>query len=179
MNVLITFVPWLCYWIFLSFGKIYLAVWLAFISALSLSLNELRKGTLKILTIGTMLFFLLMIFLVSFTRPSWLWHEISLMGNLALAIITFLSILLRKPFTMQYAIETTPKERWADPGFIHANYVITWAWLAAFVIMAMPSASGLFGIELPIWFIWTFSFLCFIGASAFTSWYKKVSRKSA
>ncbi|MDD5348382.1 MAG: hypothetical protein PHT59_07205, partial [Candidatus Omnitrophica bacterium] len=110
---------------------------------------------------------------VSLTRPFWLWRLIGLMGSLALALIVLVSIIIRQPFTLQYARETTPQERWHDPKFIHANYVITWAWLVAFLFMALPSAAIFIGIVSPIWFTWGFSICCFIGASAFTGWYKK------
>lgn len=173
MSVLINFIPWLCYWVFLSFGAIYLAIWLAFISALFISLNELRKGHSKILTVGTLVFFFLMILMITFTKPSWFWHEINLMGNMALAFITLLSIILRKPFTLQYAMENTPKERWNSPKFIHANFVITWAWLIAFLCMSLPAAAIFLGIESPLWFSWFFSVCCFMGVTVFTNWYKK------
>ena len=173
MSVLLTFIPWLLYWVLLSVGNFYLAVWLAFISALVLNLNEWRQGNSKILTLGTTAFFLLMVLLVTLTRPSWAWREFSLMGSPALALIVFISIIVRKPFTLQYAMETTPKERWSSPSFIHANYIITWAWLVAFLFMSLPPAASLLGVEVPILFNWVFSICCFIGAQAFTNWYKK------
>lgn len=178
MAVLITFIPWLTYWIFLSFGRVYLAVWLALIAALVLNLDEMRRRKSKILTLGTGLFFLLMVILTTATGPAAYWHQISLMGNLALALITLVSLLIRKPFTIQYAMETVPKERWHTPEFLHSNMVITSGWLIAFMCMAVPSAGGLFGYEAPIWFNWVFSLLCFVGASVFTAWYKKKIRKA-
>ncbi|MFA5112673.1 MAG: hypothetical protein WC529_00070 [Candidatus Margulisiibacteriota bacterium] len=177
MSALFTFIPWLSYWVFLSLGQIHWAVWLAFSAALALTWKEWRAGNLKILTVGTLVFFFLMALLLTLTRPFWLWREISLLGNLALALITLISIVVGQPFTLQYARESTPKERWQAPEFIHANYVITWAWLIAFLFMAVPSAAGHWGIESPIWFTWGFSLCCFAGATAYTNWYKKASRK--
>ncbi|MCX5751979.1 MAG: hypothetical protein NT099_10045 [Candidatus Saganbacteria bacterium] len=178
MDILISFAPWFLYWVFLSFNQIYLGMWLAFIAALILSLNELRKGKSKILQTGTLVFFFLMVLLITFTQPSWLWHEINLMGNLALALIALVSILIRKPFTLQYAMETTPKERWNTPEFMHGNMVITWAWFIAFIAMTIPSLTTFIGIEVSIWMNWVFSLCCFAGAMTFTNWYKKQAKKS-
>lgn len=172
MSVFITFIPWLSYWIFLSMGKIYEAVWVAFVTALFVELNEIFKKKPRILSIGTLVFFFLMALLITFTRPFWLWHEISLMGNLALALIALVSILIRKPFTLQYAMESTPKERWKTPEFLQANIVITRGWCVAFIMTSLPGAAGFIGINLPIWIHWAFSILCFIGATMFTNWYK-------
>lgn len=43
MAVLINFIPWLTYWIFLSFGQVYLAVWLALIAAPLAGILQLLK----------------------------------------------------------------------------------------------------------------------------------------
>ena len=42
-----------------------------------------------------------------------------------LLLIVLISLAIRKPFTLQYAREHTPKERWNDPGFIRSNVIIT------------------------------------------------------
>ena len=39
-------------------------------------------------------------------------------------------MLLRQPFTLQYALETVEAETAAMPGFLTANYIITGAWTA-------------------------------------------------
>ena len=44
----------------------------------------------------------------------------------------WLSIAIRFPFTLQYAREVVDAETAVLPGFIKANYIITWAWAAAF-----------------------------------------------
>ncbi len=156
-----------------------LAMWLALISAIAVSFYELRIGRTKILSLGTTIYFFLMALLVSVTAPSRLWYGIPLMGSVALSSIVLISIIVRRPFTLQYAMETTPKERWTSPAFIRANYVITWAWFIAFVIMALPSAGFLLKITVPVWFNWAFSLCCMLSANRFTEWYKKRARSRA
>ena len=175
-SLLTSFLPWFVYWVGLSLGQLKLSLGLALLISLFLSFKELRQGKIKDLSLGALLFFLIMFLIISLTKPFWLWHEISLMGNLALALITLLTIIIKRPFTLQYAMESAPKERWASPNFIHGNYVITWGWFFVFVIMAFPSLGELRGISSPLWFHWGYSFICFIGGMIFTNWYTKISR---
>jgi hypothetical protein len=98
-------------------------------------------------------------------------------GNITLAVITLVSLLIKKPFTLQYARESVPPERWNDPMFIHANYVITWAWFGAFLIMTGPDIFDIAGLASPTWFKWAFSIACCAGAVKFTGWYRKKSRR--
>lgn len=46
------------------------------------------------------------------------------------------SILVRSPFTLRYAPEDTPREYWETPEFMRVNYLISWVWVAAFVVEA-------------------------------------------
>ena len=55
-------------------------------------------------------------------------------GVLAISLV---SLLIRRPFTLQYAREVVDAETAQLPGFLQANYVITWAWTAAFVLMVI------------------------------------------
>ncbi|MEO6468762.1 MAG: hypothetical protein ABIP21_06655 [Acidimicrobiia bacterium] len=83
------------------------------------------------------------------------------------------SILLRNPFTLQYAREDTPEEYWHTPEFLRVNYLISWVWVVAFVIEA---ASGLIGDAVlhdsnNIWTGWLVQTFPLIVAAQFTIWY--------
>lgn len=62
--------------------------------------------------------------------------------NLALVVFALGSILIRRPFTLEYAREQVSEEFWDNPLFIRTNYVITWAWAAAFGVSAVAGAIG-------------------------------------
>ena len=53
-------------------------------------------------------------------------------GVLAIALV---SLAIRHPFTLQYAREVVDAETAVLPGFIKANYIITWAWAACMLLM--------------------------------------------
>ena len=55
--------------------------------------------------------------------------------------ITLGSIVVRKPFTLQYALEVVDAETAKLPGFIKANYIITSAWTGACCLMMAGNAA--------------------------------------
>ena len=63
-----------------------------------------------------------------------------LAANGGLFAIALFSILVRNPFTLQYAREQVPREFWETPRFIWTNYIITGAWAIAFAVMAAADA---------------------------------------
>ena len=55
--------------------------------------------------------------------------------------ISLASLVIRKPFTLQYAREVVDAETAKLPGFMRANYIITWAWTAAFLLMMIGNVA--------------------------------------
>ena len=58
--------------------------------------------------------------------------------DLGLFAIVLFSLVIDRPFTVQYARESVPPEMWESPQFLRTNQTITLVWLAAFsaIIMA-------------------------------------------
>ena len=64
-------------------------------------------------------------------------------GRLELsAALALGSVLVRNPFTLSYARESTPNEYWETPEFLSLNYLISWVWVAAFVVEAVSGFIG-------------------------------------
>ncbi|MGI8904643.1 MAG: hypothetical protein ACR2IP_13565 [Solirubrobacteraceae bacterium] len=72
----------------------------------------------------------------------WLDRWAGELSNAMIATVALLSILLRTPFTIQYARESVPREHWKSPRFIHINCVLAWTWTAAFAITAIVGYIG-------------------------------------
>ena len=62
----------------------------------------------------------------------------------AFSLISLLSIALRLPFTLQYAREAVDAETAKLPGFLRANYIITWAWTGAALLMMIGNIAMLY-----------------------------------
>ncbi len=94
-------------------------------------------------------------------------------GTLAISLG---SMLLRYPFTLQYALEAVPAEIAAMPGFLRANYVITGAWTAAFALMMAGNAAVVYVPGLPLWTGLAVAFAARNSAIYFTKWYPEHRR---
>jgi len=96
---------------------------------------------------------------------------VKLSVDLGIFAISLGSMLVRRPFTLQYALEAVPAETAAMPGFLHANYVITGAWTAATLLMAAANVVLLYVPGLPLWSSLAVAFAARNSAIYFTKWY--------
>jgi hypothetical protein len=87
--------------------------------------------------------------------------------------IALTSIAFRFPFTLQYAREMVDAETAVLPGFIRANYIITWAWTAAFMLMMAANILMIYSPSLPLWAGLAIAFAARNSAAYFTKWYSE------
>jgi carotenoid cleavage dioxygenase len=102
-----------------------------------LNFKEIQKGF--VLPWGSLLFFAFSALNGAF--GFWVWGETYayLLVNSALAAIVLLSMVLGKPFTLQYAREQVDKSKWNHPIFIKINWILTGIWALLLIVMAIPS----------------------------------------
>ena len=86
-------------------------------------------------------------------------------------LVSLFSILIRYPFTLQYALEVVDAETARLPGFVRSNYVITWAWTAAMALMMVGNVAMIYVPWLPFWGGLLVAFAARNCAIYFTKWY--------
>ncbi|MCF3939192.1 hypothetical protein VX037_05455 [Gordonia sp. Z-3] len=93
--------------------------------------------------------------------------------NIALVTFALFSVVIRRPFTIEYAKEQTPEEFWDSPIFVRTNYVITWAWVAAFGVSAIAGLIGDAVLDTSdnFWTGWIIQIGATVFAIAFTEFY--------
>ena len=169
--------PWILYALVEGPHRLELSAALALGLAVAiLFLNWLRGGTPKLLEYSDVAYFTGLTVLVALASPgtrSWLELWGGEVANIALVVIVLGSIVVRQPFTLQYAREDAPREVWHTPEFLRVNYLISWVWAIAFVIEA---ASGWYGdavLRNPnnLWTGWIIQTFPMIVAAQFTIWY--------
>jgi hypothetical protein len=95
------------------------------------------------------------------------------LSNIALAVFAIVTLLVRRPFTMAYAKDTTPREHWDSPPFKRINYVLSAVWACAFLVSAIAGAYG-DAVLLDndnFWTAWIIPLAAIIFAGAFTEFY--------
>jgi len=173
MGIVLTFLPWLIFWIILSYDKLFIAIAVALAASVTTIVMERMAGrSAKVLQAGTFAVFVVFGLTAVLINHVWLHQWIRLLSAAALTFIVFVSILIGKPFTIQYARESVPKEFWNRPEFLRANYIITWVWLAAFMINTAATVLDRFIPSINVVVNYVISISPFIGATMFTTWYR-------
>ncbi|WP_424627323.1 hypothetical protein [Bradyrhizobium sp. SYSU BS000235] len=83
------------------------------------------------------------------------------------------SIAIRLPFTLQYARERVDAQIQQQPRFLRVNYILTWAWSAAFVLMLAVDVLTIYLPSIPLWICAAVAFVARNTATFFTQWYPK------
>ena len=109
------------------------------------------RGNPKVLEVGTLILFGGLAVYGALSSGAASIMGVRLRVDAGLLAIVLITIALRRPFTLQYARERVPSDRWSSPTFISTNYTITAAWAAAFAVVVSADALLLFRPDLPSW----------------------------
>lgn len=105
----------------------------------------------------------------------------SMFFGLFSALFALISILVKRPFTLQYARLQTPREFWESPVFYRVNYMMTGALAIFFLFEAGSKILSLFHPALCNYSIVSafYSTLTFTFIKWFPKWYKNKARRQA
>src|SRR5438477_6811897 len=87
--------------------------------------------SIKILGVGSVITFVAIGAWVTLVDPALSNSAVKFSVDIGIFLISLLSMLLRYPFTLQYALEVVDPETAKLAGFVRANYILTGAWTAA------------------------------------------------
>jgi hypothetical protein len=125
----------------------------------------------KILAAGSAIVFAAIGLTLALVDPALGTLGVKLSVDIGIVVISLGSMLVRRPFTLQYAVEAVPAETAAMPGFLTANYIITGAWTAAALLMMAANIVLLYFPGLPVWSGLAVAFAARNSAIYFTKWY--------
>lgn len=175
--LLLGFIPWLLFLLLSghSLTSLEHAIIVSLFASLTFGFGELKRG--YILTWGTLLFFCFCAVFVNLLGVLWVATYMDLLANTALAGIMWLTILVGKPFALQYARRDVPKERWNDPKFIQGCRYITLVWAC---LMSMAAGLSVFRrsslVSLPGWVYFDASLCIILTGLTFTTLFKRQKR---
>ena len=127
--------------------------------------------TIKILGVGSVITFTAIGSYVVLVDPTLGTVAVKFAVDAGIFLVCLLSIAFRRPFTLQYALEAVDAQTAQYPGFISANYTITWAWVGAMVLMMAGNVVLLYVPTLPLWTGLLVAFAARNSAVYFTQWY--------
>lgn len=151
--LLLSFSPWIVFGILAGHSLISLEIALIVSTILSVLVNykDLKKKML--VSWVTLIYFVVVSILIIGLQVYAVIPYIGIASNAVLTLIGFGSLAIGMPFTLQYARQEVPKEKWDNPDFIHINNVMTAVWGVLFLIglvnsliqFVYPDALGIIG----------------------------------
>jgi hypothetical protein len=138
-----------------------------------------RRASVKVLEAGSLVVFAALTAYTLLADPRWTVATVRLAVDVGLLGIAVVSLLIGRPFTLQYARERVPEPVWALPVFLVTNRVITGVWTAAFAVLVGADAAAEWLPSVPIWVDVAASVAAFAGAVWFSSWYPARVQRTA
>ncbi len=133
--------------------------------------DHFRGRQLKMLGAGSVVLFLGLGFYLTLVDAGLSASAIKLTVDAGVLAIALASLAARHPFTLQYGREVVDAETAVLPGFIKANYIITWAWSACMLLMMTGNILMIYLPSLPLWAGIAIAFAARCTAVYFTKWY--------
>ncbi len=134
--MLLSFVPWIVYWVVSGTGSS-LGIPAALAISLVLLVPQLRAREFNLMDFFSRLYFLVAL-LGTFVAGSDIFVDRSgLLGYSVLGVMALTSLAIKQPFTLQCSRRDYPEQYWKDPTFIGVNRTISWVWVGVFLINAL------------------------------------------
>jgi uncharacterized membrane protein len=176
LKPLAPWLPWLAFLVIApgSMGRLAAGLLVALLGGAVLAAMRLYRGVLMWAGLS---FFALALIAVFGLHNMWFLKHLAVIANAMLAMGAWGSLVLGRPFTIEFARETVDPARWTDPLFIRVNQVITAVWAAVFTFNA-AAAWMQTRQSWPVWAGYVVQFGALSAATLFTSWYPKHVRRS-
>ncbi len=176
LKLLMGFLPWIAFAVLAgpSLLRLEIAIVLSFLISLVVGYSQLKKGF--ILAWGSLVFFSANLILVAALKNVWVMQHMGILAPLTLAVITWVSIALGKPFVLQFARESVPKEQWGNPEFIAGCRNLTIFWGCLFICSTVIALAKSMKFGGPDWLYGLLSFGITMFGIFFTEWFKSQKR---
>lgn len=179
LKFLLGFASWIIF-LFLSgntFTSLERALVISFMISLIFGYRQLRSGF--ILQWGSVIFFAWCIIMVNYLQSVTIAKNMGIIANGFLAAIIWLTILVGKPFTLQYARQDLPKERWNDPRLVQSCRFMAIVWGSLMVFSTLVACFKVVRPGLYPEIVYSgISISTIMGGTLFTQFYKKYKRSS-
>lgn len=139
LNIIYSFIPWFLFSLLMQKTHLPLCVIMLITLIISILTNYADLKKKFILPCISVLFFGIGFIATAIFKLDQFVSYTGIVINAILAITVFSTLLLKQPFTLQYAKEQLPPKRWQDPTFIFINNFLTSVWGGIFLFNLMIS----------------------------------------
>jgi hypothetical protein len=150
MGILLGFTPFILFSL-LTGLSVSLALWVAFAAAFAIGIRDfLHTKMLRLLDVVCLALFALLAIYAGFIQPSLPVQAARMIADVGFFLLAIISIVMRNPFTAQYARDDTPEDLWDTAPFIRANYILAVVWSFAFAVMTAADTYATFNKKFPL-----------------------------
>jgi len=172
MNILLSFTPFIAFFALLRLVSPIAGLIAALVVSALLCARLWRRGEkIKILEIGSLVLFAALSAYTLLFAPAWTVATVRLAVDAGFLAIVLVSLIIDRPFTLQYAREQVPEHLWTAPLFLRANRLITSVWAIAFAVLVAADTMAEYTPAVPLWIDIAISVLALLAAIRFTIWY--------
>jgi hypothetical protein len=172
MSFLIILSPFIAVACLLAFTSASISLFAGCAVALALVGFDLWRGReVKMLPAGSVFLFAALGGYQGLIEHEWNDFSIRLAINVGMLTIALVSIAMKMPFTLQYAREQVDAETTREPAFLRVNYVLSWAWVGAMLLMLVADIFMIYFPSLPLWTGLVAIYAARNAAIYFTKWY--------
>lgn len=177
LKLLLAFAPWLAFLVIARGSLLNLKIGLAVALVLSviMGIARLHRG---VILWASLLFFVYATVAVAVFNEMWTARHMGILANGMLAASTWLTVALKRPFTLDYAREHVDPSLWNTPSFIRTNTVITSVWGLVFTVNAVLAWGKMEHFVLPELGYELLSYALLIATAVFTNWYPTHVRRA-
>jgi len=176
-GLVLGFLPWLLF-LFLSghsLTSLERAIIISLVTSVVFGFTELKLGF--ILTWGTLIFFCFCAVTINLFHIVWVAVYMDLLSNSALAFVMWLTLLMGKPFVLQYARRGLPEDRWNEPSFINGCRQMTIVWASLMTVsVALSILKRTSLLDWPGWVYFDLSLVIIIAGLFYTTVFKRQKR---
>ena len=139
LYVLVSFIPWIVYWVLCGTGKPG-GILIPFVISSLLVITQIRR--LNLMDLTSFLYFIIALAGTSVFSLNIFVESSGVLGYSVLSLMAFLSLIIKQPFTLQSARRDYPEAYWRDRSFLAINNLITIVWMCVFLINAFLLLGG-------------------------------------
>jgi all-trans-retinol 13,14-reductase len=134
--IIVSFIPWIVYWVLCGVGN-KLGVVIPFSFSLLLIIPQIRKGDFNLMDLTSIFYFSIAVAGTFIFNLNTFVESSGFLGYSALSIMALFSLILKQPYTLQFSKRDYPETYWKDRTFLVINNIITIVWAGIFSINAV------------------------------------------
>lgn len=135
LYMLVSFVPWIVYWILCGIGNV-MGIVISFAISLLLVIPQICKRDFNLMDFTSVLYFGIASVGTFIFNLNVFVERSGFLGYFALSLMAISSLIIKRPYTLQVSKRDYPEIYWKEKSFLAINSIITGIWAIIFVVNA-------------------------------------------